>query len=86
MPSGGVSRWTPEGTFGVLAMVLVRCSDENETYGWVQTKGLVDDTIEIGYVLYILDIKVIFATCCGINRFTALRFDIGILAELISDE
>ena len=60
--------------------------DESETYGWMQTKGLVDDTVEIGYVLYILDIKVIFAARCGINRFTALRLDIGILAELIGNE
>lgn len=52
----------------------------------MQTKGLVDDTVEIGYVLYILDIKVIFAARCGINRFTALRLDIGILAELIGNE
>lgn len=56
----------------MLVNLLVSCSDENETYGWVQTKGFVDDTIEIGYVLYILDIKVIFAARCGIDCYTAL--------------
>ena len=66
--------------------MLVSCSDENETHGWVQTKGFVDDTIEIGYVMYILDIKVIFAARCGIDCFTALRLDFRIFAKLIGNE
>ena len=57
-----------------------------ETYGWMQTKCLVDNTVEIGYVLYMLDFKVIFAACCCINRFTALRLDFRILAQLIDNE
>ena len=70
----------------MLVKLLMSCSDENETYGWVQTKGFVDDTIEIGYVMYILDIKVIFAARCGIDCFTALRLDFRIFAKLIRNE
>lgn len=64
MPSGGVSRWTPDGTyFDIISMSRERASSLCNTYRRMKPQCFVDDAVEESTIRHVFYIEVGLGGC-----------------------